>query len=82
MAIDISAFTDPEDFRRRTGELLRALRNSQKAPGKQRIYTPGEKEYLAQLERREKGVPVGASVQREMMAMRDELGLNYRFPFE
>lgn len=82
LAMDIECFTDLEAFKKTTGDILRALRASTKAPGKERIYTCGEKEHLAWLERRDKGVPVDAVVQRELVMMRDELGLSYRFPFE
>ncbi len=83
MAIDIEHFTDLESFKKTTGSILRDLRNSQKAPGEERIYTAGEKEHLAWLERKDKGVPMGESVQKEMIAMRNELGLTkYKFPFE
>jgi LDH2 family malate/lactate/ureidoglycolate dehydrogenase len=82
LAIDIECFTDLEEFKKTAGEILRELRSSKKAPGKERIYTCGEKEHLAWLERKDKGVPVGVSVQRELMAMRDELALPYVFPFE
>ncbi len=83
MAIDIAAFTEPADFRKATGDLLRALRSSRKAPGAERIYTAGEKEYLAWLERRDKGVPVNPVLQKQIICMRDELGLqHYRFAFE
>ncbi len=83
IAIDISAFTALEEFKKTAGDILRALRSSKKAPGHDRIYTAGEKEYLAWLARKEKGVPVGRVLQQEMIVMRDELGLDqYRFPFE
>ncbi len=83
MAIDISAFTALEEFKKIAGDILRALRASKKAPGHDRIYTAGEKEYLAWLARKEKGVPVGRALQQEMIVMRNELGLSaYRFPFE
>lgn len=83
MAVDIEAFTELTAFKKRTGEILRDLRASKKAPGQDRIYTAGEKEHLAWLERKEKGVPVGRKLQEEMLAMRDELGLTcYRFSFE
>jgi LDH2 family malate/lactate/ureidoglycolate dehydrogenase len=83
MAIDIAAFTDVDAFRKTTGDILRALRASRKAPGESRIYTAGEKEHLAWLERRDKGVPVNAVLQRQIVTMRDELGLHgYRFAFD
>jgi len=82
MAVDISCFCDPAAFRKRTGDILRALRASARAPGAERIYTCGEKEYLAERERAETGVPVDESLQQEMITMRNELGLDYRFSFE
>lgn len=82
LAIDIECFTELEDFKKTTGDILRALRASTKAPGKERIYTCGEKEYLAGQKREGKGVPVVAETQRELLTMRDALGLKYVFPFE
>lgn len=82
MAIDIECFCDPADFRKTAGDIMRALRDSEKAPGAERIYTCGEKEYLAGLERAETGVPVNESLQNDMITMRNELGLDYTFEFE
>ena len=83
LAVDIESFTDLASFKRTTGDILRQLRASRKAPGQTRIYTCGEKEYLAWLVRKDKGVPVGHEVQHELVTMRDELGLRqYRLPFE
>lgn len=82
LAIDIECFTDLEAFKKTTGDILRALRASAKVPGKERIYTCGEKEHLAWQERGTKGVPIEAVVQKELLAMRDELKLPYRFSFE
>ena len=65
------------------GDILRQLCGSQLAPGYDRIYTAGEKEHLAWLERKDKGVPVSEGVQKELIAVRDELKLyQYRYPFE
>ena len=65
-----------------TGDILRALRESEKAPGQERIYTAGEKEHLSWVEREPLGVPVGEAIQKEFMQLRDECGLSYKFPFE
>ncbi|HZY24483.1 MAG TPA: Ldh family oxidoreductase, partial [Bacteroidales bacterium] len=45
IVIDINAFTEPDDFKKTTGDILRELRASKKMPGQDRIYTAGEKEY-------------------------------------
>jgi L-2-hydroxycarboxylate dehydrogenase (NAD+) len=83
MAIDIESFTELDAFKKTTGDILRALRDSRKAPGAERIYTCGEKEHLAWLERQDKGVPINTELQHQIVTMRDELALSqYQFPFE
>ena len=83
IAIDISFFTPLEAFQKTAGDILRQLRASKKAPGAERIYTCGEKEHLAWLERKDKGVPLNGELQKQVTAMRDELKLaQYRFPWE
>lgn len=42
MALNVSAFTDLEAFRRRVGNVLTEIRQSARAAGVDRIYTPGE----------------------------------------
>ena len=69
-------------FKKTAGGILRGLRESEKAPGAERIYTAGEKEWLAWQERKDKGVPVGDSIQKELVELRDKFGLDYKFPFE
>jgi L-2-hydroxycarboxylate dehydrogenase (NAD+) len=83
MAMNVEAFTDLDAFKKTTGDILRALRSSERAPGEERIYTCGEKEHVVWEERKDKGVPVGDVLQKQMVEMRDELGLTqYSFPFE
>lgn len=83
IAIDTEAFLGLEEFKKTAGDILRALRNSTRAPGQDRIYTAGEKEYLVWLERKDSGVPINEAVQKEMCAVRDELKLGqYKFPWE
>ena len=81
-AVDPEAFCGLDVFKKTCGDILRGLRTSSKAPGQERIYTAGEKEYLAWLERKDKGVPVGPAVQKEFMAVRDAKNLPYVFPWE
>lgn len=76
-------FMGLDTFKRTAGGICRGLRNSAKAPGAERIYTAGEKEYLVWQERKNKGVPMGESIQKEFIQLRNELGLTqYKFPFE
>ena len=82
IAIDTNHFLGEELCRKKAGEIIRSVRNSKKAPGAERIYTAGEKEHLVRLARKD-GVPINESVQKEIVAVRDELGLTqYKFPWE
>jgi len=82
-AIDVEAFCDLDDFKKTTGEILRAMRTSKKAPGQERIYTAGEKEHLAWLDRKDRGAPINKVLQENMDTMRAELGLTgYAFPWD
>lgn len=81
IAIDIEAFTSLDEFKKTTGDILRELRASKKAPGQERIYTAGEKEYLTSIERGKLGIPIGESLQKDIRDLVKELNLNYDFPF-
>ena len=83
IAIDTEHFLGEAVCRKKAGDILRAVRASKKAPGAERIYTAGEKEYEIWLSRRDSGVPINESVQAEMVEVRDRLGLDkYKFPWE
>lgn len=82
IAIDTNAFMGAEEFKKITGNILRELRASKKIPNETRIYTAGEKEYLAWLERRDKGVIISESVQKEFVDIRNMLNLPHKFHFE
>lgn len=83
LAIQVEAFTELDLFKKTSGDILRQLRNSRVSPQAERIYTAGEKEYLAWLDRKDRGVPVNQALQNDMIVMKNELGLNhYQFPFE
>ncbi len=81
-AIDTDHFMGEVTFRKTAGDICRALRASEKAPGAERIYTAGEKEFEVRIARKN-GVPINDAVQKEMIAIRNELKLTqYKFPFE
>jgi LDH2 family malate/lactate/ureidoglycolate dehydrogenase len=69
-------------FKRTTGTIMRSLRNSEKAPGKNQIYTAGEKEYYSEKVRKKQGIPINKSLQEDIKTMQKELGLfGYKFSF-
>ncbi len=76
IAIDISAFTEPDDFKKTTGDILRELRASRKMPGQERIFTAGEKEYFTWMERKDKGVPFNDQLLEEFRELCYSYSLN------
>jgi L-2-hydroxycarboxylate dehydrogenase (NAD+) len=81
IAIDVSAFTEPDDFKKTTGDILRELRASRKMPGHDRIYTAGEKEHLTWLDRKNKGVPFTDALLAEFRGLCHEYGLEEYLEF-
>lgn len=80
IVIDINAFTDPEDFKKTTGDILRELRASAKMPGQSRIYTAGEKEYNTWLERKDRGVPFNKELLEEFRGLCNSYDLKRYLP--
>lgn len=79
IAINIENFVEVDKFRKQTGDILRELRASKKAPGENRIYTAGEKEYLTYQYRKDKGVPMNDVLIKQINELNDKYNLGYNF---
>ncbi|HTD33645.1 MAG TPA: Ldh family oxidoreductase [Candidatus Elarobacter sp.] len=77
-AFSIDGFRDAEQFKADMDTELRAFKDSQKAPGAERIYVAGEIEHEKTIENRRNGVPVHVKVWDGLQKMAGELGI----PFE
>lgn len=75
MAFDPALFGEAAAIRTRMSEYLRMLRESEKAEGCARIYTPGEKAHEALAERRQNGVPIEENTLRELDEIARQLGI-------
>ena len=82
IAINIENFMGLEVFKRIAGAIMRDLRNSKKAPGQERIYTAGEKEWVAWQYRKDHGCPVPAVLQKQMNEIRKRFSMKYVFPWD
>lgn len=82
LAIDVAEFIELDRFKHISGEIMRELRASRKAPGEERIYTAGEKEHLAWEYRKTRGCPVPAALRKDMETLREWYAMPYRFPWE
>ncbi len=81
IAIDTEAFMGLDSFKKTTGDILRALRDSKKAPGEERIFTAGEKEFYVWQERKEKGLPLTAASINDLREIKEKLDLKTPLPF-
>ena len=81
LAIKIDCFVELDAFKRQVGEISRQIRASRKAPGAERIYTPGEKEHEVWLYRKDKGVPFNAPLKAAFKVVKERLGLPNPLPF-
>ncbi|MFX1237905.1 MAG: Ldh family oxidoreductase [Promethearchaeota archaeon] len=82
LAINIESFLPLSTFKKIAGNIMRDLRTAKKEPGAERIYTAGEKEYLAEEQRKKIGIPINKNLQQDIITMQKELKLEgYDFPF-
>jgi len=76
-AIRIDGFRDVPGFKADMDRELRAFKDSQKAPGFERIYVAGEIEHEKTAYHREHGVPVHAKVWSGLEKLAGELGMPF-----
>ena len=74
LAIDISAFGDPAQFRRNVDALVRDLRDSERLPGTDRIWMPGEQSALKRREREATGIPIPPPLRAVLDTLADQVG--------
>lgn len=77
MAINLANFGDPKAIKKHFSAYLKALRDSPKAAGQERIYTHGEKEMLAVEKRKKEGIPVIDKTMTELKDLCDYLQLDF-----
>jgi L-2-hydroxycarboxylate dehydrogenase (NAD+) len=75
LAMDIGHFIPLEVAKQITGGIMRALQEAHRAPGQDRIYVAGEKEYEKEKTVRAQGIPINQKLRLELQTMRDELGI-------
>jgi LDH2 family malate/lactate/ureidoglycolate dehydrogenase len=82
LAIDVEEFIPLDRFKEISGNIMRELRASRKAPGEDQIFTAGEKEHLIRSFRQSHGCPVPAALRNDMETLRGWYKLPYHFPWE
>ena len=75
LALNVAAFRPLQQFRQEMDALFLALTTSAKAPGYDRIYIPGAKEFEMELQRRREGIPLHRQVLQQLGELAASLGL-------
>lgn len=75
MAIDLSAFGDVDAFKARVDQLVRELRGSERMPGVERIWLPGEQSHAKREANVRDGMQLPVPLRQQLDAFALELGL-------
>jgi L-2-hydroxycarboxylate dehydrogenase (NAD+) len=75
VAIDISAFGDPDEFRAAVDKLIGELRGSERMPGVERIWLPGEQSQAKRDEYTRDGIPIPPALAATLVQTAQALGV-------
>ena len=77
-ALPVAGFEDLATYKARMDKAIREIRGAERAEGVERIYLPGEREYLWAAERCRAGIPVSAAVVAELRELGERFGVELR----
>lgn len=75
LVIDLAAFGDPTAFKQQVDKLVRDIRGSERLPGVERIWLPGEQSHEKRRRYSEQGIPISAALFDELATLAAELGI-------
>lgn len=76
MAIDISAFIEPDTFKRRVDEMAMMLKKTPLLAEMQEILLPGERAWRVQKEQQSNGIRISGSVWNDLLELADRLDVS------
>ena len=76
-AIDIEAFTTLNEFKERMDVMIDRIKNSAKAEGHERIYIPGEKEWICEKQYKRRGIPLYYKVYNNLLNVAQQLDVQF-----
>jgi L-2-hydroxycarboxylate dehydrogenase (NAD+) len=75
LAVSVEAFCPPALFKEHVDLAVRTIRESQRLPGVERVWLPGEQSHTKRLDRMANGIPIPATLQKNLDALAQELGI-------
>ena len=76
LAIKVAAFEDVDRFKERVDQAIAQIHACRKAPGVERVYAPGEKEFLCRAAYGREGIPLNELTLQGITATAREVGLD------
>ena len=76
--MDIDAFMDVSDFKKRVDSMIDEIKACKKRPEVEEILIPGERRFQIALENRKLGIPIGVQTFKELETLCEE----YKIPFK
>jgi L-2-hydroxycarboxylate dehydrogenase (NAD+) len=73
MALSIEAFMPPIEFKKTVDAFVRDIRQSQRLPGVDRIWLPGEQSNAKRLDRRAHGIPMPKALRESLDTVAQDL---------
>jgi LDH2 family malate/lactate/ureidoglycolate dehydrogenase len=71
--IDPSAFGDPLLFKQRVDDIVREMRGSERMPGVDRIWVPGEQSQAKRVQYGQQGIPIPPALLQQLDALAAQL---------
>ncbi|MFC5497601.1 Ldh family oxidoreductase [Caenimonas terrae] len=75
LAIDLSAFGDVAAFKARVDKLVREMRASERMPGVERIWLPGEQSHDRRAANERDGIPIGPALLQTLDRFAQDMGM-------
>jgi L-2-hydroxycarboxylate dehydrogenase (NAD+) len=75
LAVSVDAFCPADLFKAHVDAAVRTIRESQRLPGVERVWLPGEQSHTKRLDRLADGVPIPPTLRKNLDALAQELGI-------
>lgn len=76
LVIDLAAFGNPAQFKQQVDRLVRDIRGSERLPGVERIWLPGEQSHEKRHRNARQGIPIAQALLDELDLLATELGID------
>jgi L-2-hydroxycarboxylate dehydrogenase (NAD+) len=76
LAVRVDAFCPADVFRRNVDAAVRTIRQSQRLPGVERVWLPGEQSHARRMERLIEGVPIPAVLRKNLDELARDIGID------